>query len=123
MSVACATLVSNLRRLVVAGMLAGCSANDDVPAPLISTVVPNHATPGAVVAVSGSYFCQKPNTGSEDPTCSVVGTVRFGQSPGTPTTWSDTAIMVEVPQGVAGPAEVSVTAAGRTSNVVAFTAD
>jgi hypothetical protein len=101
----------------------GCSANDDVPAPLISTVLPNHAPPGGLVAVDGSYFCQKPNRGSEDPTCPISGNVQFGTSPGTPTTWTDTSIMVEVPQGVSGGVGVSVTAGGRTSNVVGFTVD
>ncbi len=100
----------------------GCSANDDVPAPLIATVVPDQAPVGATVMVTGEYFCQQPNTGSDDPTCDVSGSVRFDVVPGTPSSWSDTAIMVEVPSGVSGAAPVSVIAAGRVSNSVAFTA-
>ena len=107
--------------VLVAGL--ACSANDDIPAPLVSTVFPNHATPGSLVVVAGDYFCQRPNTGIEDPTCAAIGSVHFGIAPGTTTTWADTSITVEVPLGVTGGVDVSVTAAGRTSNTVAFTAE
>ncbi len=103
--------------------LGGCSAGDDVPSPLISNVVPDHAPAGEVVTVNGSYFCQRPANITDDPNCNVVGTVHFGAAPGTPTSWMDTAITVEVPLGASGPADVQVTAAGRTSNSIAFTAD
>ncbi|MDB4956135.1 MAG: hypothetical protein JWO36_3704 [Myxococcales bacterium] len=98
----------------------GCSANDDVPAPQISSVTPDHSPVGSVVTIVGNYFCQRPNTGNEDPTCAVSGTVNFETSPATPSQWSDTAIMVEVPALTAGSADVVVTAAGRTSNPVSF---
>ena len=119
---ACATLANEARALALAAALVGCSANDDIPAPLLSTVIPDHAPVGAIVMVAGAYFCQRPGT-NEDPICDVVGTVHFAAAPGTPSQWTDTMIMVEVPQGVSGRADVTVTAAGRTSNTVAFTAE
>lgn len=104
-------------------MLVGCSAGDDVPAPLISNVVPAHAVPGAVVQVNGSYFCQRPAGITDDPNCAVAGTVHFNEAPATPTSWMDTAIMVEVPAGLTGAVAVQVVAAGRMSNAVPFTVD
>ena len=110
------------------GLLAGilltaCSANDDVPAPRVSNVVPDHATAGSIVLVNGDYFCQRPATGQEDPLCDATGQVHFGASPGTPTTWTETGITVEVPQGVTGGVDLSVIAKGRASNSIRFTAD
>lgn len=113
-----------IRAAAIAIALAGCSANDDIPAPQIANVVPSHAPSGQVVVVNGMYFCQRPQGGSDqDPNCTVIGTVAFGGVPGTAVSWTDSAIMVEVPQAVAGRADVQVTAAGRTSNSVAFTLD
>ncbi len=107
--------------LAWSGALAACFSNDDIPAPRIANVVPDHAPAGTVVMVAGSYFCQVLPT--EDPTCDIAGTVLFGTTPGTPSTWSDTAIMVEVPQGVLGKVGVSVTVKGRASNHVDFLAE
>ncbi len=103
------------------GLLAGCSASDDIPAPMIASIVPDNGAPGEVVTLSGDYFCQQPPVDDGDPTCDISGTVVFGTVPGTPSTWSDVTIMIEVPQGVTGHADVTVTAAGRTSNSVGFT--
>ena len=74
------------------------------------------------VLVTGSYFCQRPEGTTDDPDCSVAGTVTFGTVPATPTTWQDTAITVEVPLGITGSEAVSVTSGGKTSNSVGFTA-
>jgi len=113
-----------MRAAAIAFALAACSANDDIPAPQIANVVPDHAPAGQVVVVNGSYFCQRPQGGSdEDPNCTVIGTVAFGGVPASPVTWTDSSIMVEVPQTVAGRADVQITAAGRTSNSIAFTVD
>jgi hypothetical protein len=101
--------------------LAGCAANDDVPAPLIASIVPDHATAGAIVMLTGSYFCQRPDNGQEDPTCDTAGNVNFGTAPGVATTWADDTIMIEVPHAASGEVDVSVTAAGRISNSVSFT--
>ena len=112
-----------MRRLrLVLLVCAGCAANDDIPAPLIASIVPDHATAGAIVMIAGSYFCQRPNNGQEDPTCDTAGTVDFGTVPGIATTWADDAIMVEVPHATGG-VDVSVTAAGRISNSVSFTVE
>jgi hypothetical protein len=111
-----------LLALAMSAVLA-CSANDDIPAPIVSAVVPDHAPANSVVVVSGSYFCGRPRSAVEDPTCAVSGAVHFGAVPGTPSTYTDVSIMVEVPAGASGATDVTVTAAGRTSNAVAFTVD
>jgi hypothetical protein len=113
-----------MRALVVAAaLLVGCSANDDIPAPAVATVMPDHAPAGEVVVVSGSFFCQRPANVTDDPDCDVAGTVHFGEVPGTATSWMDTAITVEVPAGAVGRADVEVIAGGRASNSIAFTED
>ncbi len=104
-------------------VLVGCSAGDDVPAPLISNIVPAHGVPGAVVQVHGSDFCQRPAGTTDDPNCDVAGTVHFGAAPATPASWMDTAILVEIPAGITGGVRVQVIAAGRMSNTVPFTVD
>lgn len=112
-----------MRRLrLILCLVAGCAANEDVPAPLVASIVPDHGLPGAVVMISGSYFCQRPDNGQEDPTCDAVGVVEFGTVPGATTSWSDNAIMVEVPHA-SGDVDVSVTAMGRISNGVSFTVE
>jgi hypothetical protein len=113
-----------MRCLHVAVLLLGaCSANDDIPAPLVSTIVPDHGPPGAVVAIQGAYFCQRPDTGTDDPTCDTEGSVDFGEVPGTATVWDDNQIMVEVPAAAVGSNDVVVIASGRTSNAVTFTTE
>ena len=65
--------------------LSACSANDDVPAPAIGGLQPDHGIPGTTVAVSGTYLCQQPRVdGSDvDPLgCTHIGTVMFGTAPG-----------------------------------------
>lgn len=101
-------------------LVAACSANDDVPAPQLSSIVPDHASAGSVVLVEGNYFCQRPVTVTDEPTCSSTGGVNFGASPGTVTGWMDTAIMVEVPPGAQGSVSLSVVVNGRSSNAIAF---
>ncbi len=109
-----------MKRLLLPLLVAACTANDDIPAPQLSSVVPAQAMPGTIVLVSGDYFCQRPDTGNEDPTCDSTGDVSFGASPGTISNWSDTAIMVEVPQGALGSVSVTVSVNGRTSNSTSF---
>lgn len=100
----------------------GCSAGDDVPAPLIASVSPNHAAPGASVMIVGDFFCQNPDAGDEEAPgeCANSGTVSFGSTPANVGMYSEHAIMVEVPNVTPGPVDVRVTAAGRTSNDVEF---
>lgn len=114
-----------MRRLRVALLVcvAACAANDDIPSPQLASIVPDHATPGTIVMIAGSYFCQRPANGQEDPTCDQTGTVNFGTVPGTASSWADDAIMVEVPSSAPTKVSVTVTAAGRISNAVSFTID
>jgi hypothetical protein len=109
--------------LSIALVSGACTANDDVPAPVASSVVPNSGAPGTIVSNSGSYFCQQPDNGDEDPTCSTTGDVVFGDTPASPTTWADDAIQVEVPDGTPGETQLEVQVAGRSSNSLAFTID
>ncbi len=108
-------------RCLCIALLASCAASDDVPAPQVASISPTRAVPGAIVMLAGSYFCQRPDNGQEDPTCDAPGTVEFGTEPATSTTWADNAIMVEVPSGALGDVDVSVTASGRISNSISFT--
>jgi IPT/TIG domain len=112
-----------MRYLWLATALAACSASDDIPSPQIASIQPIHGPSGSVVMLAGSYFCQRPDNGEEDPTCDAIGIVDFGTVPGTTTTWADNAIMVEVPHGNTGNVDVSVAAAGRISNAISFTID
>jgi hypothetical protein len=102
--------------------LAACTANDDVPAPAISAVTPDHAQPGTFATVTGSSLCQQPRgSGDDDPLgCAHVGTVLFGATPGTVTSYTDTMVMAEVPSLAPGSSDVFVTVAGRSSNSLGF---
>ena len=94
----------------------GCSAGEDVPEPLIASVSPDHAPPGASVMIVGDYFCQEPD-GDQ---CANAGTVAFDSTPANVGMYTEQAIMVEVPGVTPGLVEVRVMAAGRTSNAVEF---
>jgi len=106
--------------LMLLALLSACTAGDDVPAPQIAAVTPDHAPSGTVIGISGSYFCQAPAIENDVP-CNVSGAVLFGTVPGVATQWSDTEIMVEVPDGLTMPVPVRVQAGGHTSNAVTFT--
>ena len=94
----------------------GCSAGEDVPEPLIASVMPDHAAPGASVMIVGDYFCQEP-VGDQ---CDNAGTVAFDATPANVGMYSEHSIMVEVPRAMTGPVEVRVIADGRTSNAAEF---
>jgi hypothetical protein len=103
--------------------LSACSANDDVPAPSISGMQPDHGMPGITVTVSGSYLCQQPRAdGSDvDPlACMHIGTVMFGTAPGVVVSYTDTMATVEVPALPSGTVDVSVSVTGRNSNRIGF---
>lgn len=107
-------------------ILGACSANDDVPAPALASITPDHASPGTVVMIAGSYFCQQPDSGSDDVdplACKTTGTVEFGTDQVDAQQYTDTAIMVSVPQTRTGEVSVAVAVAGRVSNAIAFTVD
>lgn len=103
--------------------LSACSGNDDVPAPSISGMQPDHGMPGITVTVSGSYLCQEPQTdGSDvDPlACMHIGTVTFGTTPGVVLSYTDTMATVQVPALTSGAIDVGVSVAGRSSNRISF---
>jgi hypothetical protein len=81
------------------GLAASCTASDDVPAPMISAVNPEHAQPGVSVTIIGDFFCQQPETGGEvDPlACANVGTVNFGPTPANVGMYTEHMITAEVP--------------------------
>ena len=111
---------------VICLMLAGCLSNDDIPAPKIASVTPEHATPGTVVTIDGMHFCQQPHSenADEDPfACRQMGSVQFDSVPATVGLYSDMRLMLEVPQLDPGEVRVSVVVSGRVSNVIAFTID
>jgi hypothetical protein len=118
-----------MRTITLAGFTfavaaAGCSANDDIPAPELGSIVPSQAAGGAIVAISGSYLCQEPSPGSDEPgfQCNSDGVISFGQTPATATTdWTDTGVMVEVPSIMSGSVSVTATMNGITSNSISFT--
>ncbi len=104
-------------------LLAACSASDDVPAPVVSGVQPNHGPPGSSVIVTGDYFCGQPMNGSDevDPVdCAFMGYVEFGTVHATSTQYADTSITTDVPEEAAGPVRVVVEVTGRISNDVTF---
>ena len=110
------------RALVLASLLTlgTCSANDDIRAPTISAVMPDHGAPGTFVTVTGSDLCQQPR-GDDDPlTCAHVGTLLFDTFPMVAIAYSDTTVMAEVPALPAGRSSVGVSVAGRSSNRLSF---
>src|ERR1044071_9672221 len=90
----------------LAGSVVACSINDDVPAPAISAVTPDHGVPGTLVTVTGSYLCQQPRgTDDDNPLACAYG---------------DAAVTAEVPALPVGRSSVAVAVAGRTSNPLGF---
>jgi hypothetical protein len=103
-------------------VVAACSANDDIPAPVIASVTPSHAIPGVQVVIDGSYFCQQPE--SADPlACKQSGVVLFGSEPSSLEQYQDTTISVDVPALTPGPTTVYVSAGGKMSNGADFSVD
>jgi IPT/TIG domain len=101
---------------------AGCSANDDIPAPAIASITPQHAIPGAQVVIAGSYFCQQPEPA--DPlACAEMGVVLFGSQPSTAAQYEDSMISVDVPTLMPGDTTVFVSVGGKMSNGADFTVD
>jgi hypothetical protein len=101
---------------------AGCSANDDIPAPMIASVTPQQAVPGTNVVIAGTNFCQQPE--SEDPlACAHVGVVLFGSQPSTLGQYEDTTISADVPALTPGETTVFVSVGGKMSNGADFTAE
>ena len=113
--------VTVLRWLVISAFaLAGCSANDDLPAPLIAALSPDHAMAGTSVLITGSYFCHQAEETDQDPPCTTMGAVYFGSQVAEALQYDERAITVAVPQGT-GTVDVSVSVAGERSNTATFT--
>jgi uncharacterized protein (TIGR03437 family) len=104
-------------------LVAACSSSADMPAPHIAAIAPTSGASGALVTVYGDHFCQRPDTGNDDPLCPEIGTVEFGVVPGTLSMWSDASITAEVPALAPGAVTVIVVAAGRVSNGMTFTVE
>lgn len=113
--------------ITAAALLAACSSNDDIPAPQLAGVVPDRGAVGTIVMVQGSYLCQEPPPPNDDQPgfmCDSDGTISFGATPAEATSpWTDSGVMVLVPNGADGDVDVSASMNGRTSNTVTFTID
>ena len=82
-----------------------------IPKPVITTFTPSSGTVGQTITIAGTNFGATQGT----------STVKFFNNiTATPTSWSDTAIVVDVPSG-ASTGNVVVTAAGGASTGVSFT--
>lgn len=101
---------------------AGCSAAEDVPAPLIASLVPDYGPAGRTISIRGSYFCAQPDPDEEgDPSaCKNTGTVSFDGVPATVAQYNDKNIMVEVPVLPPGAVDVQLVVVARPSNRVVF---
>jgi len=74
--------------------------------PVVSTVIPKHASPGDEITVKGSGF------GAEN----TAPLVTLGGHPCTSTSWvNDTIVLCDVPQGVGTGRKISVAVAGQVS--------
>lgn len=110
-----------IRIALLSCVLAGCSASDDIPAPRIAAITPNHGTPGTSIAISGDYFCHQLE--SEDPLlCAQLGTVHFGTAVADVTLYGDAMITADVPD-VPGEVRVTIEVAGQVSNGIDFTVE
>jgi hypothetical protein len=111
--------------IVAAVVLAACSANDDIPAPVLASATPSSANVGTIVMLSGSYLCQQPEGSADsDPlACAHTGSVMFGVTPANVTQYTDSSITTLVPDMPAGDAEISVATGGRETNSISFTVE
>lgn len=105
--------------VVAMAFLAGACANGggildgtprDVARPEIGSLTPETGIVGLEVALRGTGF------GIEETT----GVVRFGSHPATVLSWADEEIVVEVPDVLPGPVDVTVTAGGQDSGATPF---
>jgi len=103
-------------------VVAGCSANDDIPAPMIASITPRQAIPGTNVVIAGTNFCQQPE--AEDPlACAQMGVVLFGSQPSSLGQYEDTTISTDVPTLTPGDTTVFVSVGGKMSNGADFTVE
>jgi hypothetical protein len=97
-----------------------CSAGDDVPSPVITTILPDRAMPGTSILVSGFYFCGQPDADDEEAPfdCHNIGSVMFDGAPTSSNSYEDHQIMVIMPELGAGVVSVQVAVSARRSNIV-----
>ena len=77
--------------------------------PHIDALSPSHGTAGSTVVIMGTDL-------------GASGTVSFGGTPASTSSWASTAIVATVPAG-SGTVNVTVSTGGKTSNAVSFTYD
>lgn len=107
-------------RWAIVLVVAGCSANDDFPAPQIASVSPQHAAPGSSVVIAGNYFCHQSEEDQQAQPCTTIGTVYFGTTIAIALQYDETSITAEVPDGT-GQTDITINVAGEHSNAIAFT--
>jgi IPT/TIG domain len=114
-----------MRFAIVAALLfAACSANDDIPAPVLASATPSSAGVGAIITISGSYLCQQPEGSDVDPlACAHTGAVTFGVTPADVSQYTDSSITATVPEMPAGDTQIGVATGGRDSNTIDFTVE
>ena len=84
-------------RIALLLVLAACSANDDVPAPRIAGITPDHAPVGAFVMVTGDFFCAQPEDDEADPlACDVIGVLGFDAANASVSAYGNLSISAEV---------------------------
>jgi hypothetical protein len=115
---------STAQFLILAFALPCCDANDDIHRPAIGAITPDRGTPGLAVNITGRFFCAQPDPEAGEEVdaliCENIGAVAFGATPASFTQYTDTSILVEVPDGMRGATTVRVSVAGRSSNGVRF---
>jgi hypothetical protein len=105
----------------LAVVVAACNAGEDIPPPMIATLVPDHGPVAASVMIQGDFFCHQHDDGEGDPiACAQTGSVTFDDTPAIAGVYMDRLIVVEVPDLPGGTYDVVVTVAGRRSNAPDF---
>src|SRR5678815_2408246 len=114
-----------LRALGPIGLLAlaACVANEEIPVPGITALMPGHGAPGSTVTVIGKYLCQQPPRDDPNLPCTHIGTVTFDVTSANVMSYTDTMARVEVPAVSPGRFDVIVSILGRSSNRMPFVVD
>jgi hypothetical protein len=109
----CSILIIGVVALVFQGCAGSTASQDPPPPPPVPAIAGLSVTSGPVgtpVTISGTDFGATQGN----------STVKFNGTPGNPTSWSATSIVVDVPSG-ATTGSVVVTVDGRASNGITFT--
>lgn len=108
--------------VVALALVGACTANDDVPAPVLASVSPAQASVGATVVISGSYLCQQPDGSDLDPlACAHTGSVTFGVVPASVSEYMDSQVTAQVPDLMVGATTIAIATGGLTTNTIGFT--